>query len=110
MSLLDVEVTRRKLLLGAADSETKWYAKSFIESTIEMLIIPRAATSLATAAGTYVRTDAVGLTCDGVEEGDEILSASGVYYEVKATREHWVADSFMYRECDLVMLPLHELV
>lgn len=110
MSLLSLDVTRRKLTLGSPDSVTGWYSKSYTESTIEMMIIPRAASDIASAAGVYVRLDAVGLTCDGVDIGDEIKTASNVYYEVKATKEHWVADSFMYRECDLVQLPLHELV
>ena len=108
MSLLSLDVTRRRLRLGAPDSETGWYAKSFDTSTIEMFIIPRGATELLSAAGTYARLDAVGLTCDGVEVGDEILTDAGVYYEVKDVKEHWVADSFSHREVHFVQLPLHE--
>lgn len=109
MSLLNLEVTRRRLRLGTADSTTGWYAKSWNTSTIEMLIIPRAARELAMAAGVAVRTDAMGLTCDGVLHGDEILTSAGVYYEVKGIRDHWVADSFMYREVDLTLLPTKNL-
>lgn len=105
---LSFNVTRRKLTLGSRDDTTGWYAKGFSESTIEMIVIPRAAANLAVQAGVYVRLDAVGLSCDGVEIGDEIKTDAGVYYEVKTVKEHWFADSFMYRECDLVELPFHE--
>jgi len=109
---LHLQVTYRKLSLGAPDSVTGWYQKTFTEQSrnIEILIIPKGATHLAVAAGTYVRLDAVGLTCDGVEEGDEIKTDNDVCYEVKAIREHFIANSFSHREVDLVQLPLHELV
>lgn len=107
---LNLQVTHRKLSLGSRDSVTGWYAKSFTEQArnIEMLIIPRSSASLARLAGTYVRLDALGLTCDGVKEGDEIKTDANVYYEVKATREYFISNSFSHREVDLVQLPLHE--
>lgn len=107
---LNLQVTLRKLSLGSRDSVTGWYEKEYTEQArnIEMLIIPRSNTSLARRAGTYVRLDAVGLTCDGVAEGDEIKTDASVYYEVKAIREHFISNSFSRREVDLVQLPLHE--
>lgn len=98
--------------MGAPDSTTGWYAKTFTTEpqAREMYILPRSASQLLSLAGTYVRSDAVGLTCDGFEVGDEVKTDAGVYYEVKAVRDHFLMNSFMHREVDLVQLPLHELV
>jgi len=100
------DVTRRRLKLGAQDSVTGWYKPSYSTSTVEMVIIPRASTQTATAAGTYVRTDCLGLSAAGLEEGDELLTGHGVYYEVKATRDVYIGDSFHHRESDLTILPM----
>lgn len=109
MSLLDVEVTRRKLGLSAArDTVTGWYTKEFTPSTIEMLIMPRTSSFVSAVFGTYARTDFIGFTQDGVVIGDEVLLGSN-YYEVKSTRPQRIADSFSHREVDMTFLPLHEL-
>ena len=105
---MNLQVTRQKLTLGTRDSVTGWYAKSFVDTTVEMIIITKGSTNSLLPPGTYVRTDALGLTTDGFLEGDQIL-ADNTYYEVKATREHTVGDSFYYRECDLTLLPLENL-
>jgi hypothetical protein len=105
---LTLNVTKRALTLGSADAITGWYAKSFTESTIEMILVQKGSTSSFLPPGTYVRTDALGLTADTVEEGDEIL-ANSKYYEVKTVRPHYLGDSFYYRECDLTLLPLENL-
>jgi len=109
---LNLQVTLRKLTLGAPDSVTGWYTKSFTEQprAREVYIVERGSNRALLPPGSYVRTDALGLTCDGFEEGDEIKTENGVYYEVKATREHFFLNSFDHREVDLVQLPLHELV
>lgn len=109
MSLLDVEVTRRKLQLSATrDSITGWYTKEWVTSTIEMLIMPRTSSFVSAVFGTYARTDFIGFTQDGVEIGDEIQQGE-YYYEVKDHRPQRIADSFSHREVDLTVLPLHEL-
>jgi len=101
-------VTRRALSLGNRDSETGWRVKSYSETTIKMIIIPRGATSLAVKAGTYVRLDAVGLTITSVKEADEIKTSGGTYYEVKTIRNHSLTpDTVEYYEVDLTKLPLH---
>jgi hypothetical protein len=108
MMVLSFDVTRRKLALGSANATTGWYVKSYTESTIEMIIFPRAAQKLAVDAGVYVRLDAVGLTADPVEEGDQIEDANSVIYEVKTVKPHYFGDSFMWRECDLEELKLYQ--
>ena len=105
---MNLQVTRQKLTLGTRDSVTGWYTKSFVDTTVEMIIIAKGSTNSLLPPGTYVRTDALGLTTDGFLEGDQIL-VDNICYEVKATREHTVGDSFYYRECDLTLLPLENL-
>jgi hypothetical protein len=101
-----VDVTRKRLMLGTRDSTTGWYTKSFEETAIKMPIIEQGSTRSNLTAGYYVRTDALGLTVDVVAEGDEILSAAGKLFEVKAVREIYSVggDSFSHRECDLTRL------
>lgn len=102
------EVTRRKLGLGDRHATTGWRAKSFTESTIEGVFLPRSSTRIAVAVGTYMRLDAMFFTADVVKKGDEIKTVDNQYWEVKAVREFWEGDCFSHRECDLTLLPLHE--
>jgi len=104
------EVTRRRLMLLTQDTTTGWYDKDYEDSTSKGLLIPRAASDVALAVGTYVRLDYLYKTADPFEEGDEIRDAKGSYYEVKAVRPHYIGDNFFHRECDLTLLPMHELV
>jgi len=104
-SLGSCDVTRRRLQLDyPRDSTTGWWTKSFEETTIEMPIIQKGSSHSLLPPGTYVRTDALGLTADVVVEGDEILFNSA-YYEVEAVRPYYFLDGFSYRECDLTLLP-----
>jgi len=99
----------RKLQLGVRDSVTGWYDKYYApDVTIEMLIISRGTSSYAIAVGSYVRLDALGLTADEIRIGDEV-EQEATYYEVKAIRDHRIANSFSHRECDLTQLPMHHL-
>jgi len=88
------------------------YQKTLTEQVrnIDLILIPKGSTRMALAAGTYVRSDALGLTSDGLEEGDEVLTEDDVYYEVEATREITLGDSFSHREVDLTKLPFKNLI
>ena len=94
-------------MLGARDATTGWYAKSFAESTINMVLVPQGANNLSLRTGVYARLDAAGLTQDVVLLGDEIETVAGTFYEVKTIRENWIGDSFEFRACDLTELPMH---
>jgi hypothetical protein len=102
------DITRRTLGLGARDGTTGWRSKNYTETTIKGILVPRAASQLALQAGTYVRLDALFFIADGLKVGDEIKTAANIYHEVKTIREHWLGDSFYFRECDLTLLPFHE--
>lgn len=107
-----LNVTWRSLQLDSPpDTTTGWYTKSFPqEETIEMIITERGSSLAGLPVGTYVRTDALGLTIDPVCAGDEIKKDSR-YYEVEAVREKYAVggDSLAYRECDLTFLPFKNL-
>ena len=100
-------VTRRALSLGAQDSTTGWYAKSFAETSIKMFIVSRAASSTHLPPGVYVRTEYLGLTRDTVALGDEIKDADNDYYEIKTIRKHKIGATLYFYECDLTLLHLH---
>lgn len=106
---ISMDVTRRKLILGEQDGAIGWYAKDYVESTAEGLLIPRSAAHIAVAAGSYVRLEYLFLTADPLDEGDEIKTVDGEHYEVKTVRLHMLGDSFSHRECDLTYLPLQSL-
>lgn len=109
---ISCNVTRRYLYLGSRDSTTGWYSKNYdVEITVKGAFIPRAASHLATMAGTYVKLDAILFTVDVLKEDEEIETESGVFYEVKTVKLHYAVggDSFSHRECGLTLLPLHEL-
>jgi len=104
------DITRRRLVLGdTRDSITGWYPRSFTETTVEGVLIPRASSHLALKAGTYVRTQGLLLTADGFEECDEVKGGLSKYWEVKAVRDIPNGDSFSHRECDLSSMSLHGL-
>lgn len=100
-------MTRRELQLGAADTVTGWYAKSYAETTIEMAVIPRAMRSIALAAGFYPHYEVSGFHLDPVSEGDEVKDSFGNYYEVELIQPIPVGDSLVYYESNLTRLPIH---
>jgi len=53
--------------------------------------------------------DAVGLTCDPFEEGDNVVTEANECYEVKSVLEHFMGDNFAFRECQLTRLPYQNL-
>jgi hypothetical protein len=104
---LDFVVTRRALTLGAIDDVTGWYAKSFSETEIEMIIQPKGSFFTVSGMGFYARHTLTGFTQDAVVEGDEIKDSANVYYEIKTSQDYPLGDSFIYRECELAKVPIH---
>lgn len=104
---ISCDVTRRQLVLSTRDTITGWRAKTWTETTIEGALMPKGSQRVYTNIGSYVRTDEVFMTQDGLLEGDEVLTKTGQYYEVHAPREYYIGDSFSHRECDFTLLPMH---
>lgn len=105
-----VEVTRRKLNLSVnRDSTTGWKTKSYTESTIVGVWVPRGGTPSTHIPGLYVQYSAAFVTVDPVKTRDQI-KYGGEFYVVK-TMEQIYDDtgSFAYRICQLHKLPLYKL-
>jgi len=107
---LSFDVTRHKLVLGPdRNGTTGWYDVSYTESTIEAIIQDRGATTRYLPAGVHVSLDGLMMTADPVVEGDQIEHSATRFYEVKTVKEvNWL-DSFVRRDCDLTLLPAHDL-
>jgi len=101
------DVTRRRLTLGTRDTITGWRAKTWEDRTISGILVPGSSLPISTLAGTYVRSDALFSTMDGLLEGEEIETATGQFYEVKTMKERYMGNSFAYRDCELTLLSMH---
>ena len=105
--VLSANVTLRTLSLGDPDATTGWYAKTFADSTIKMVIQPKGSQLIWTSMGVYAKHTVTGFTQDTVVEGDEIKDSYLNYYEVHSVEDIPLADSFLCRQCELVKLPIH---
>jgi len=90
------------LSLGSQDATTGWYAKSFSESTISMVILRRGQSFSAGGVGFYAVYDYTGFTADTVAEGDEIKDADSVYFTVKTVGAEKWGDQLSHYVCELV--------
>ncbi len=104
---ISFDVTRRALSLGSIDSITGWYAKTFTETTIEMIILPRGSSFHLLGMGYHAKHTLSGFTQDPIVEGDELYDSANIYYEVKSVEDTYLANTFMFRECELSKLPIH---
>ena len=105
--MTSADVTLRTLSLGNPDATTGWYAKTFTDSTIKMVILPRGATFQVLGMGYYARYDHSGFTVDPATEGSEIQDSFTNYYEVKTIKDHAWLNTIIMRECELSKLSLH---
>lgn len=105
---LSAEVTLRTLVLGAQDSVTGWYAPSYTESDIDMIIQPRGTRVAGMPAGIFAREDAVGINASPTKIGDQIKTQANIYYEIISIKKHSLLDSFMYYETQLHELPMYQ--
>lgn len=104
-------VTRYALSLGAHDSRDSWRGwrtRSYSTSTIDVPIIPRGATKLASIAGIYPILDAAGMTADVVAVGDRIKDSNNVYWDVEIVKPVYWGDSLVYRECHMTKSSMYE--
>jgi hypothetical protein len=101
-----VNVTRKRLTLGARDSTTGWYAKEYADSTVEMVIVQKESQSVALQAGYFVALDALGFTFDPLWIYDLIVDGSGRTWEIKTVKPARLGDGLLYYAYDLKELPL----
>jgi hypothetical protein len=95
-------VDRRELQLGAQDTVTGWYAKTFIETVDydKMVIAPKGTYLTIGPVGTYAKYTKTGLICAPLAEGDEII-ANGTYHRVGIVDEVPLGNSHMWYTCEL---------
>jgi len=105
--VISVDVTLRSLSLGAQDSITGWYAKTFSESTVKMPTRPKGQAFWVGDIGVYPRFNLSGFTQDDVQTGDEIKDPFLKYYDVHEIADISLGDTFLWRECELVRNDLH---
>jgi len=103
--MTSADVTRKALSLGSADTVTGRYAKSYADSTIQVLTSDAQAARSLHAAGNFSTNSLTVFTEDPLLIGDIIVHPNGDYYEVENTREVWYLDSFVFRECRCSRLP-----
>jgi hypothetical protein len=101
-------VTRRELSLGAQDSVTGWYAKTFTETASydKIVIVPKGFNLSALGVGSYAKYTTTGIICAPLFEDDEII-AGGKYYEVASVEDVDYADSHLWYMCELHELQMH---
>ena len=73
-------VTLHALSLSTQDADTGIPAKTYTNSTIEMLIVTKESRELAVNIGKYVAQDALGVTVSYVRAWDKITTATGKRY------------------------------
>jgi len=99
--MASASVTRRELSLGAQDTVTGLYAKSFAEMTIQGSVQPRGAVMLGLPCGHVARYPHTLFTADVIAVGDEVKDANGDYYVVKSADQYWWLDQFSHYQCEL---------
>lgn len=98
-------VTLKTLVLGDLDTSSGWYAKTYVDSTIEAAVIPKSAQQILLGTGLYVKSSALGLSVDPVRDDDVIGNSNGDGFVVTNRQAMWYFDTFMYYFYDLQRLP-----
>jgi hypothetical protein len=97
----DFNVTRGVLSLGARDSTTGWCAKSYTDSTIEMIVRPKSSRQAYPSMFRLLTAyDATGYTDNEMFVGDHITH-QGTVYEVQTVEWEWWGDNAVYAVCGL---------
>lgn len=100
-------VTLSSLSFGTRDAVTGWYAKTYTDSTVNMIIVQKETQNAPLPVGYWVRLDALGLTVNTVNPYDLIKDALGRTWEVETVKPIVVGEVINYFVCDLKELPLY---
>lgn len=101
-------VTRRELSLGAQDTVTGWYAKSYAETADydKIVIVPKGFNLTQFGIGSYAKYATTGIICAPLSEGDEII-ANSKYYDVASVEDVDLGNSHMWYVCELHENQMH---
>jgi len=92
------------LSLGAQNAVTGWYAKTFVETTIKGLILPKGLSLTLLKYGLQVMYDAVFITKTAVVEGDEIKDLNDDRYLVVGVLPRKILDQTQFYVAQLQLL------
>ena len=92
------------LSLGAQNAVTGWYAKTFVETTIKGLILPKGLSLTLLKYGLQVMYDAVFITKTAVVEGDEIKDLNDDRYLVVGVLPRKILDQTPFYVAQLQLL------
>jgi hypothetical protein len=101
-------VTRRALALGAQDTVTGWYAKTYTETADydKIVIVPKGYSLANFGIGTYAKYTTTGIICAPLFEDDEII-ANARYYRVGSVEPVTIGDSHAFYMCELQEAKMH---
>jgi hypothetical protein len=80
LGVTNFNVTLHALSLSTQDGDTGIPAKTYTDSTIEMLIVTKESREIAVNIGKYVAQDALGFTVSYVRAWDKVTTATGKRY------------------------------
>jgi hypothetical protein len=86
------------LTLGAQDPDTGWYERTFAETDLQALIIPKGLSFLALKHGLHVQYDAIAVTKTVALEGDELYDQNGDRYVINSVVAHRILDQVQFYE------------
>jgi hypothetical protein len=105
--MTSADVTRRELVLGSQDSITGWYAPTYNETTIPVIIRPRGSSLTIGGFGYYAKYPETIFIADVIYEGDQIVDAQGATYLIRLAEQEWALNNFVGYVCDAERLPMH---
>ena len=86
LNLSNLSVTLQTLSLGAQDSDTGIPARSYTESTIEMLIISKESKQVTTQLGVSNVLDCLGITQTATRVFDKVKTSTGKNYIIQSVK------------------------
>jgi hypothetical protein len=107
--MVSLAVTKRSLTLGAQDTVTGWYAKSFTEDSTdqEMIILDKGSSAWAGGVGLHALYTKTGFTAEPYTVDDEVKDAANVYYRIMKREPIRMGTSLICYRYELAELGLH---
>jgi hypothetical protein len=99
--MTSLNVTLHQLVLGERHAKTGHYLRTYVDSVVKMVILPRSAARLLTGVGDFARVDAVGFTDVAVVDGDQVTDSNGRTYTVLTSQPCRIGNVTVYYECGL---------
>jgi hypothetical protein len=102
---LTANVTYNQLKLGALDSKTGWFSKTFTAKTIKAIIRPRGSSYMIGGYGFYSRYENTAWTLEPVTDGSEIVTPNGTTYIINTHEADHQLNSLNFYALSLTQKP-----